>query len=202
MQHNRAWTNFSVTLLVQWWQCYIKKRKRKKKSIFSLNFWLIQSGVSSDNGANCLYVYHVSHPIFYSFEVLSCWVLSSIHDKFRNFLKCLGSFITRDELETAMKEYGMGDDATIKEIISEVDTDKVRIVLLFKLRTRRSNFRVICRVWIRADSFFAGWENQLRRVLHNDEKWNTTARQANALISYKQDYCHYGSVWTIKSQQV
>lgn len=31
-------------------------------------------------------------------------------------------FITRDELETAMKEYGMGDDATIKEIISEVDT--------------------------------------------------------------------------------
>lgn len=32
------------------------------------------------------------------------------------------SFITRDELEIAMKEYGMGDDATIKEIISEVDT--------------------------------------------------------------------------------
>ncbi|KAJ1389565.1 Serine/threonine-protein kinase, active site [Sesbania bispinosa] len=32
-------------------------------------------------------------------------------------------FITRDELETAMKEYGMGDEATIREIISEVDTD-------------------------------------------------------------------------------
>ncbi|KAL0300828.1 UNVERIFIED_CONTAM: Calcium-dependent protein kinase [Sesamum radiatum] len=32
-------------------------------------------------------------------------------------------YITRDELETAMKEYGMGDEATIKEIISEVDTD-------------------------------------------------------------------------------
>ncbi|KAG7957617.1 hypothetical protein I3843_11G184600 [Carya illinoinensis] len=32
-------------------------------------------------------------------------------------------FITRDELETAMKEYGMGDDTTIKEIIAEVDTD-------------------------------------------------------------------------------
>ncbi|KAJ1407903.1 Serine/threonine-protein kinase, active site [Sesbania bispinosa] len=31
-------------------------------------------------------------------------------------------YITRDELETAMKEYGMGDEATIKEIISEVDT--------------------------------------------------------------------------------
>ncbi|KAL6992831.1 Calcium-dependent protein kinase 2 [Sarracenia purpurea var. burkii] len=34
-------------------------------------------------------------------------------------------FITMDELETAMKEYGMGDDATIREIISEVDTDNV-----------------------------------------------------------------------------
>ncbi|KAF6173322.1 hypothetical protein GIB67_027017 [Kingdonia uniflora] len=32
-------------------------------------------------------------------------------------------FITRDELETAMKEHGMGDDASIKEIISEVDAD-------------------------------------------------------------------------------
>ncbi|XP_055805522.1 calcium-dependent protein kinase-like [Solanum dulcamara] len=32
-------------------------------------------------------------------------------------------FITKDELESAMKEYGMGDEATIKEIIVEVDTD-------------------------------------------------------------------------------
>ncbi|KAJ0450265.1 putative non-specific serine/threonine protein kinase [Helianthus annuus] len=28
-----------------------------------------------------------------------------------------------DELETAMKQYGMGDESTIKDIISEVDTD-------------------------------------------------------------------------------
>lgn len=34
-------------------------------------------------------------------------------------------YITRDELEAAMKEYGMGDEASIKEIISEVDTDNV-----------------------------------------------------------------------------
>lgn len=34
-------------------------------------------------------------------------------------------YITRDELETAMKENGMGDEATIREIISEVDTDNV-----------------------------------------------------------------------------
>ncbi|KAI3800284.1 hypothetical protein L1987_28371 [Smallanthus sonchifolius] len=32
-------------------------------------------------------------------------------------------YITMEELETAMKEYGMGDEATIKDIISEVDTD-------------------------------------------------------------------------------
>lgn len=35
------------------------------------------------------------------------------------------SHITRDELETAMKEYGIGDEASIKEIIAEVDTDNV-----------------------------------------------------------------------------
>ncbi|KAI3823871.1 hypothetical protein L1987_05316 [Smallanthus sonchifolius] len=32
-------------------------------------------------------------------------------------------YITMDELETAMKQYDMGDEATIKDIISEVDTD-------------------------------------------------------------------------------
>lgn len=40
-------------------------------------------------------------------------------------LQCLYRFITVDELEIAMKDYGMGDDDTIKEIISEVDTDNV-----------------------------------------------------------------------------
>lgn len=34
-------------------------------------------------------------------------------------------FITRDELETGMQEHGMGDPATIKEIIAEVDSDNV-----------------------------------------------------------------------------
>lgn len=33
--------------------------------------------------------------------------------------------ITIDELETAMTQHGMGDEASIKEIISEVDTDNV-----------------------------------------------------------------------------
>lgn len=30
-----------------------------------------------------------------------------------------------DELEAAMKDYRMGDEASIKQIISEVDTDNV-----------------------------------------------------------------------------
>ncbi|EXB50311.1 Calcium-dependent protein kinase 9 [Morus notabilis] len=42
---------------------------------------------------------------------------------FQFFDKDSSGFITRDELETAMKDYGMGDEATIREIISEVDTD-------------------------------------------------------------------------------
>nr|ABE72958.1 calcium dependent protein kinase 3 [Medicago truncatula] len=45
-----------------------------------------------------------------------------LYKAFQYFDKDSSGFITRDELETAMKEYGMGDDATIKEIISEVDT--------------------------------------------------------------------------------
>ena len=34
-------------------------------------------------------------------------------------------YITVDELEEALKKYDMGDEATIKEIIAEVDTDNV-----------------------------------------------------------------------------
>ncbi|KAJ8754660.1 hypothetical protein K2173_010751 [Erythroxylum novogranatense] len=46
-----------------------------------------------------------------------------LYKAFQFFDKDNSGFITRDELETAMKDYGMGDDATIREIISEVDTD-------------------------------------------------------------------------------
>ncbi|KAL5775357.1 hypothetical protein ACOSP7_012914 [Xanthoceras sorbifolium] len=42
---------------------------------------------------------------------------------FQYFDKDNSGYITRDELETAMKEYGIGDESTIPEIISEVDTD-------------------------------------------------------------------------------
>lgn len=46
-----------------------------------------------------------------------------LYKAFRHFDKDHSGFITRDELEAAMKEYGMGDEDTIREIISEVDTD-------------------------------------------------------------------------------
>jgi calcium-dependent protein kinase len=36
-------------------------------------------------------------------------------------------FITRDELRQAMTQYGMGDEASIDEVIEDVDTDKVII---------------------------------------------------------------------------
>lgn len=40
-------------------------------------------------------------------------------------------FITREELRQAMTKYGMGDDATIDEVIQDVDTDRVIIIFLF-----------------------------------------------------------------------
>lgn len=46
-----------------------------------------------------------------------------LYKAFQYFDKDNSGFITRDELETAMKQYGMGDEDTIREIISEVDTD-------------------------------------------------------------------------------
>ncbi|KAI4388365.1 hypothetical protein MLD38_000699 [Melastoma candidum] len=42
---------------------------------------------------------------------------------FQHFDKDNSGFITMDEIESAMKVYGMGDEATIKDIIAEVDTD-------------------------------------------------------------------------------
>ncbi|KAA8526979.1 hypothetical protein F0562_008792 [Nyssa sinensis] len=46
-----------------------------------------------------------------------------LYKAFQYFDTDNSGYITIDELETAMKEYGMGDEATIKEILSEVDTD-------------------------------------------------------------------------------
>jgi calcium-dependent protein kinase len=39
-------------------------------------------------------------------------------------------YITRDELQQAMAEYGISDEASIKEVLDEVDKDKVSTFLL------------------------------------------------------------------------
>lgn len=41
------------------------------------------------------------------------------------FLEFFTRYITRDELKHAMSQYGMGDEATINEVLDDVDTDKV-----------------------------------------------------------------------------
>ncbi|KAK3141809.1 hypothetical protein QOZ80_4BG0338570 [Eleusine coracana subsp. coracana] len=43
---------------------------------------------------------------------------------FQHFDKDSSGYITRDELEQAMAEYGMGDEASIKQVLDEVDKDK------------------------------------------------------------------------------
>ncbi|TVU14899.1 hypothetical protein EJB05_38396 [Eragrostis curvula] len=43
---------------------------------------------------------------------------------FQHFDKDNSGYITRDELEQAMAEYGMGDEASIKQVLDEVDRDK------------------------------------------------------------------------------
>ncbi|KAB5533669.1 hypothetical protein DKX38_016755 [Salix brachista] len=73
-----------------------------------------------------------------------------LYKAFQYFDKDSSGYITRDELESAMKEYGMGDEVTIKEIIAEVDADNVS----------------------------GRWEDQLRRILCNDEKWNSACSKA------------------------
>uniref|UniRef100_A0A1J3IY12 non-specific serine/threonine protein kinase n=1 Tax=Noccaea caerulescens TaxID=107243 RepID=A0A1J3IY12_NOCCA len=44
-------------------------------------------------------------------------------EAFKYFDKDRSGFITRDELKHSMTQYGMGDDATIDEVINDVDTD-------------------------------------------------------------------------------
>ncbi|KAH6799893.1 calcium-dependent protein kinase 29 [Perilla frutescens var. hirtella] len=48
----------------------------------------------------------------------------NLRKAFQYFDKDSSGFITRDELRQAMTEYGMGDDATIDEVLDDVDTDK------------------------------------------------------------------------------
>lgn len=46
-----------------------------------------------------------------------------LYTAFQFFDKDSSGYITKEELEQALKDYGMGDQETIKDIIAEVDTD-------------------------------------------------------------------------------
>ncbi|KAJ0669660.1 putative protein kinase CAMK-CDPK family [Helianthus annuus] len=48
----------------------------------------------------------------------------NLYRAFQFFDKDDSGFITRDELKHAMTQYGMGDEATIDEVLDDVDTDK------------------------------------------------------------------------------
>ncbi|XP_011003085.1 PREDICTED: calcium-dependent protein kinase 29-like isoform X2 [Populus euphratica] len=48
----------------------------------------------------------------------------NLYKAFQYFDKDNNGYITRDELRQAMSQYGMGDEATIDEVIKDVDTDK------------------------------------------------------------------------------
>ncbi|MFS8000791.1 putative non-specific serine/threonine protein kinase [Helianthus anomalus] len=48
----------------------------------------------------------------------------NLYRAFQFFDKDDSGLITRDELKHAMTQYGMGDEATIDEVLDDVDTDK------------------------------------------------------------------------------
>ncbi|XP_071685638.1 calcium-dependent protein kinase 29-like isoform X2 [Rutidosis leptorrhynchoides] len=48
----------------------------------------------------------------------------NLYRAFQFFDKDNSGFITRDELKHSMTQYGMGDEATIDEVLDDVDTDK------------------------------------------------------------------------------
>ena len=49
-----------------------------------------------------------------------------LYSAFQHFDKDNSGYITMEELEQALREFGMNDGRDIKEIISEVDGDNVR----------------------------------------------------------------------------
>ncbi|KAF9614197.1 hypothetical protein IFM89_015705 [Coptis chinensis] len=63
--------------------------------------------------------------MLYAYDVLGYRLERDEHlyTAFQYFDKDNSGFITRDELETAMKDHGMGDEATIRDIIAEVDSE-------------------------------------------------------------------------------
>ena len=86
---------------------------------------------------------------------LTCIISNLIAILFKTHL----SYITMDELETAMKDYGLGEGATIKEIISEVDTDNVSYQSIWYIFHFFFSLQIIYRG--STSLVFTGWKNQL-----------------------------------------
>jgi calcium-dependent protein kinase len=55
----------------------------------------------------------------------------------------LFSYVTREELRQALAEYQMGDEATIDEVIDDVDTDNVCYILYFGLLTSAPQYSLL-----------------------------------------------------------
>ncbi|KAK7283759.1 hypothetical protein RIF29_13505 [Crotalaria pallida] len=91
---------------------------------------------------------------------------------FKYFDKDHSGFITRDDFRQAFNEYQMGDEATIDEVLDELDTDRVFQSLLVNI-IWLPNFKVFLflffNLWLTVRLHVAGWENKLRGVCDNDE---------------------------------
>ncbi|KAK6946911.1 EF-hand domain [Dillenia turbinata] len=62
----------------------------------------------------------------------------NLYNAFQYFDKDNSGFIIKDELETVMRQHGIGDRDTIKEIISEVDIDHVEVNLVLHIFVLKS----------------------------------------------------------------
>ena len=55
-----------------------------------------------------------------------------LYTAFQYFVEDSSGYITKEELEQTLKNYGMGDQETIKDIIDEVDMDNVSTFMLLR----------------------------------------------------------------------
>lgn len=92
-----------------------------------------------------------------------------------------------------MAEYGMGDEASIKQVLDEVDRDKVRI--FFRLTNP------VCIDLIITPTEFTGWEYRLWRVCGNDEEGKLYLRHFSDLMMEEVVYIYVSTKYCKYKQQ-